>query len=522
MNKKIISGLAAAALVLAGAGTPLSNDAGLRFDLPVFADDIVKVGSLGSNISYTLDSGGLLVIYGDGAMTNSYSNKSPWYGNKDITRVIIKDGVTRICDNAFQLCYNIESISIPDSVTSIGNNAFEGCAKLKSITIPEGVTSIGKSLFAGCKELKSVTIPDGVTSIGGGAFSHCTNITDITIPDGVTSIGPGAFRGMEALKSIAIPDGVKAIECGTFADCKELTEVTVPDSITIIDDEAFYGCASLKSITIPEGVTKIGEKAFYGCETLSEIAIPYKVEDLGFEAFRGCKNLSAINIDKDNRDFASVDGVVYNKEMTILEICPPNKKSVHIPEGVRVIMCGSFRGCSELTEVTFPESVYWIYFHAFRECPSLKNLTIPSTVETIQFQAFGYYLDENIEMQKYPGITITGYTNTAAEEYAKENSIKFIPLDGPAYYNKYPVVKYEVKGRQFRIKWTTVPDAEKYGLAVYQNGKWRVKARFDANVSSYTSYKLKSGTYRMVLCAKVNGEWDTSKISSRAFSVTIP
>jgi hypothetical protein len=87
--------------------------------------------------------------------------------------------------------------------------------------------------------------------------------------------------------------------------------------------------------------------------------------------------------------------------------------------------------------------------------------------------------------------------------------------------SKYPRVTSEVSGDQIKLKWTRVPDAEKYGIAVYQNNKWRVQAQFNGNVTSFTSPKLSKGTYTMIVCAKVNGEWDTSSLSSRAFRVEV-
>ncbi|MBE6356270.1 MAG: hypothetical protein E7058_04055, partial [Lentisphaerae bacterium] len=64
---------------------------------------------------------------------------------------------------------NITSIVIPDGVTTIGNRAFDDCRSLTSVTIPDSVTTIGDSAFSGCTSLTSVTIPDSVTTIGDGA-----------------------------------------------------------------------------------------------------------------------------------------------------------------------------------------------------------------------------------------------------------------------------------------------------------------------------------------------------------------
>ena len=65
--------------------------------------------------------------------------------------------------------------------------------------------------------------------------------------------------------------------------------------------------------------------------------------------------------------------------------------------------------------------------------------------------------------------------------------------------------------------------AEKYGVVVYLAGKWKVFTQdIPANTTSFTSPKLKAGqTYKMAVCAKINGVWDTNKIESRAFEVTV-
>ena len=72
---------------------------------------------------------------------------------------------------------NITSVVIPEGVTSIDNWAFQGCESLASVVIPEGVTSIGWSAFDGCKSLTSIVIPDSVTSIGYRAFKGCSSLT---------------------------------------------------------------------------------------------------------------------------------------------------------------------------------------------------------------------------------------------------------------------------------------------------------------------------------------------------------
>lgn len=147
------------------------------------AVDIVDSGTCGakgSNLTWTLDSEGVLTISGSGDMHGYGSSDAPWYGSRSrVKSAVIAEGVTSIGESAFENCRSLTSVTIPNSVTSIGGCAFDECWSLTSVTIPDSVTSIGDSAFASCTSLTSVTIPDSVTSIGGSAFYNCTSLTDV-------------------------------------------------------------------------------------------------------------------------------------------------------------------------------------------------------------------------------------------------------------------------------------------------------------------------------------------------------
>lgn len=74
--------------------------------------------------------------------------------------------------------------------------------EVTELIIPDGVTSIGDKAFKGFSSLISVTIPNGVTSIGWNAFENCIGLTDVTIPNSVTSISRYAFSGCEAIENV--------------------------------------------------------------------------------------------------------------------------------------------------------------------------------------------------------------------------------------------------------------------------------------------------------------------------------
>ena len=149
------------------------------------AADIADSGTCGaegdgSNLTWTLDSEGVLTISGSGDMHGYDLPGAPWYGSRSrVKSAVIAEGVTSIGGCAFYDCRSLTSVTIPDSVTRIGSFAFDNCRSLTSVTIPNGVTSIGTAAFDYCTSLTSVTIPDSVTSIDWDAFYYCTSLTDV-------------------------------------------------------------------------------------------------------------------------------------------------------------------------------------------------------------------------------------------------------------------------------------------------------------------------------------------------------
>lgn len=161
----------------------------------------------GTNLTWTLDSDGLLTISGKGKMpdygTESYANRfTPWYQYRsDIKRIIITEGVTSIGNWSFYKS-NAESVIVPESVTTIGACTFYICTRLSNVTIYGKISTIGHSCFSDCSSLTSFIIPDGVAKIGEFAFSNCRKLTSIIIPDSVTLIDTYAFHDSSRLADI--------------------------------------------------------------------------------------------------------------------------------------------------------------------------------------------------------------------------------------------------------------------------------------------------------------------------------
>ena len=370
----------------------------LQICIPIFTQE-VKAAT--EEITATSDSRFTYIVQSDGTA------EIIDYVGTDTELVIPSklDGyiVTSIGSSAFWGCRSLTSIDIPESVTSIKGNAFLGCRSLTSIDIPESVTSIGGSVFRECSSLTSIAIPEGVTSIGSDVFAYCFSLTNIQIDENnkkYTSI-EGVLYNKEKTELINYPAG------------KQNEYYIIPDGVTSISYRAFLGCSNLISINIPEGVTSIGNGAFEGCSSLTSIDIPASVTSIGRYAFQYCKSLSSIQVNENNNNYMSIEGVLYNKEKTELIQYPVGKQdeyyiipegvisiednafeyvsnltSIIIPEGVTSIESQAFQFCSNLTSVDIPKSVTSIGSSAFQDCKSLTNIDIPEGVTSIGNGAF--------------------------------------------------------------------------------------------------------------------------------------
>ena len=423
-RKGILGGIFAMALILVlalalGVGSVSAAE-------PTIVDS-GNCGKDGSNVTWTLDSAGLLTISGTGEMADYEYNSTPWYDYKyksEIKDAVITDGVTSIGDAAFYYCKGPISVTIPDSVTSIGDNAFAYCKGLTNVTIPDGVTSIGEYAFLGCDNIEKVhianiaawcgmvfgnyasnplkyaknlyvndvlvtnlTIPSSVTSIGCYAFYNCTSLTGVTIPDSVKNIGIYAFAGCKGLTSVEIPDSVTSIGDYAFSDCTGLTEVyynarAVADLTydSSVFENAGTATDGLKAI-FGESVEKIPVALFYDCKGLTSVIIGKNVTSIGDKAFYNCKGLVEISYNAKAAEYS--DYFAFNNAGTAAR-----GLKVIFGESVEKIPDGLFYDCTALTGVTIGSNVTSIGDYAFSGCKGLTGIVLPGSVTSIENYAF--------------------------------------------------------------------------------------------------------------------------------------
>lgn len=399
-------------------------------------------------------------------------------GTSNLNSIVIPNGVTTIKENAFYLCSNLKNVSIPTSVKSIGEYAFDFSACTKE----NYGYYIGNCLIGADNEINgNFTIKDGTRLVADSALREIDNLGNISIPASVEIIGDCAFLNFssESLKNITVanenkyfssengvlfnknktellcypcgknettytvPNTVTKLAKVSFSGCK-LNKLILPNNLKYIDESAFTE-TSLKTLSIPESVEYIGkytflmsgietvnipkriatieEGTFSCCINLKSVTIDNNIKHIGDYAFSRCYNLSDINI---SNNVTSIGKGAF--QSTIIQ-------KIELPASLESIGEYAFNDCQNLQEVTIPNKEVNINNRAFYNCPELNTVTIPAKVKEIGKNAFGYqgniFDEEDYEYGEENSIQdfkITGYSNTAAETYAKENGFEFISL----------------------------------------------------------------------------------------------
>ncbi len=414
--------------------------------IEVLAAGVRQSGSCGDQLTWTLDTDGVLTIRGAGPMMDYdayvWGEQEPWYDCRDsIRKIVIESGATSIGKDAFEHCHNVAEVTIPGTVQSIGECAFLMNISLQKVIIPEGVTDIGEHAFAFCEKLSSaplpstlknlgacafyedplteVTIPDGVQVIRWSTFQDCTALRSVVLPDSVTSIENKAFQGCTSLASISGGSGVSELGAGVFADTPwqaaqgdyvvfgsvlagyngSGAAAAVPSGVKKIAGSVFEGHKELKSISIPSSVTEIGEKAFSQCTSLSAVKMPFSLATVGAEAFSGCSSLKTLTLSK-NLKTLGTNAFAGCTALTAVDIpkalreadepfsgCSRLKK-ISFQEGRTSIPARLFKNCSAISEISFPDGLKVIGEEAFSGCSGLTEILFPETLEEIGWNAF--------------------------------------------------------------------------------------------------------------------------------------
>ena len=211
-----------------------------------------------------------------------------------------------------------------------------------------------------------------------------------------------------------IIDGLKFTLLKTSHQAKLLHQDTWDDEVLQIPSEVEY--EGEKYI-----VTSINGIVFSSNTSIKQIIIPKTVKNRDFGRLDGitwnifytCLSLETIEVDEDNPAICSIDGVLFNKDKTILISYPaasPRKsysvpdfvktaanhaffnsqhlKNIVLPDNMETLGTRSFTNSNKLEEVILSSSIKELPNYLFNNCKKLKSVVIPSGITSIGYGVF--------------------------------------------------------------------------------------------------------------------------------------
>ncbi len=381
------------------------------------------------------------------------------FEGSSLSGVTFPSTLERIASKCFNECLRLGSADLSaTAVTEIGQQAFRSTTDLKEVRLPGTLTTVGKEAFLGAG-LPDADIPDSVTDIGEKAFGYFISGDADTGFFLSGSIGSAAeqyvynnldegekdeqgnyitepaplfifltheqaaqereYLSMETITSGDFVYTIKDDGTAGLVICRSTEEsIEIPQQIdgvtvtSIIQRCFMYSYAT--DIVLPDTVTEIGTDAFYNCIYLQRLTIPGACKVIeGEYPFSTCTSLTQINVTEGDGEYSSEDGVLYNKDKTVLLKCPNAREGVftapstlrEISEaafadcgllgeadltGVTTINNAAFYNCESLSKVTFSPGLEYVGVDAFFNCKSLGSVRLYDKVGPIGNYAFGY------------------------------------------------------------------------------------------------------------------------------------
>ena len=187
---------------------------------------------------------------------------------------------------------------------------------------------------------------------------------------------------MMAVSSFAADETASDFEYNVFTE--NLIEIT-----------SYKG--SETDLTIPskiDGYTVAGlvSGAFENCTSLVSVKIPDTVEYIDSNVFCGCSALKSIEVDANNSEYSSENGVLFNKNKDTIVAYPMGKEdtSYVVPDGVEIIDDFAFAFCYGLESIIVPDSVRYLGDAAFLFCIKLESVTLGNGIAYIGNTVFYY------------------------------------------------------------------------------------------------------------------------------------
>lgn len=295
---------------------------------------------------------------------DAYKAATGWNQLKGIMEIDSQDGESDDTNGLEYESTGANTLTLVGGKTE-GSLVIPRTVKIKGIVY--SVTGIKKEAFRDQLSITSLTIPNSLVYIGDYAFDGCSNMTELTIEDGEEKLTVGMHVfDFSGLQKAVIGRNVES-DGGFLGYIKTLKDVTLTDHVTQLHRHMFVS-TGIEAIKIPGSVTNIEAEAFSENVSLKEFIV-----------------------DSSNSFYSSADGVLYDKNKTMIVRYPNAKKdqSFICPETLTTITDYAFDSVSRLESLTLPKGISLIGYGAFSFNTKLNELIVlaetPAVCNNVSF-----------------------------------------------------------------------------------------------------------------------------------------
>ena len=357
-----------------------------------------------------------------------------FYAQKNLVTLWVRWGILRIKYNAFQSCTNLTQARLASSVDYIESLAFNNCSSLKYVFYANTYfidshyasncmpNNSGMILLVSNAAKNTVERAKGIAAFKNFATIYRNHEAfDFAFTDGgyyVVSTLPddkpnknrhGVFQlvGLNSSNTEYAPTASSYTVDGYTYDLAEVTynacesnsnlksvDLSSLSHLKKIDEYAFKDCSALTTIILNSSTPlSIRKEAFANCTSLTTLNLTSNVSVFYASAVNGCSNLETITVSTHNKHLCDVNGIVYSKNKTVLERCPPGHNTTmfnhySFPSTLKEIGFSAFATCKKIQKIYIPYGVKSIGI-CFQECTGLTTLQIPSSVTGFGYGTFG-------------------------------------------------------------------------------------------------------------------------------------
>lgn len=316
--------------------------------------------------------------------------------NKNLTRVVLPEGIDYVSSHAFQDCYSLTSVELPSTLKRLEERTFEGSG-LTNLHL-KYVEYIGTSCFEGCRKLKSVSF-DSIEMISSEAFDECYELSSVTFPETLTYIYGRAFR-QAALRSVVLPKSISYIGEDAFGMNLDLTRVTVlnPGCRYGYFDPGYPSAQIFHGLTTTT-ITYHGDENSSLRKYVEEHGGRYTAHNFNEDEICTICGAAPYTFDDGLWNFDSLSGIAYIygcgevAQYTALydyydwRYYNSCVKHIVLGNDVREVAAGAFSDMYMVETINLV-NVEKIGNSAFENCTSFARLYTPDTLEEIGYKAF--------------------------------------------------------------------------------------------------------------------------------------